>query len=609
VFHHPGASSIVRITFRQYWNLLSRYLKPESKRVLLLVVLLLASIGLQLAGPQILREFIDRAIDGQPVRTLIGFALLFLGMALVIQVINLAETWVAENVGWIATNNLRGDLALHVLQLDRAFHNQHTPGSLIERVDGDVAKLGNFFSRFTVHVLGNGLLGIGVLALMFGIDWRVGGAMTLFTIIAILAMNALRDIGVPFWAAERESSARLFGFIEERLAGTEDIRAAGATGYVMRSNHERARDFRVKRQKAAIVGSISYSLPMPIFAVGTAVALGFGAWLYRDDRITLGTIFLIYQYTTLLTQPIEQITRQMQDLQQAGASVGRVQDLLDTRRKIEDGPGVPPTTGSGAPSVEFRNVTFAYDDDEPVLREISFRLEPGAVLGLVGRTGSGKTTITRLLARLNDPTSGEVLIDDVDLRQYRLNDLRQRISLVTQDIQLFRATVRDNLTLFDPAVRDDQILEILADLGLQRWLDSMPDGLDSMISSSGTSLSAGEAQLLAFARVFLRDPQIVILDEASSRLDPVTERRLEHAIDRLLTGRTGIVIAHRLATVQRADSIMVMQGGRILEYGVRRELLENPDSHFVSMLRTGQDLFSSDDEVDPLATPEAEVAR
>jgi ATP-binding cassette subfamily B protein len=574
----------------------------------LLGVLLLTSIGMQLAGPQILREFIDRAIDGQPVQTLVWFALLFLGMALAIQAINLSETWVAENVGWIATNNLRSDLALHVLQLDPAFHNLHTPGSLIERVDGDVAKLGNFFSRFTVHVLGNAVLGIGVLALMFGIDWRVGGAMTLFTIIAIWVMNALRDVALPHWAADREAHSRLFGFLEERLAGTEDIRSAGATEYVMRLHHERAREIRRKRQKAAFIGSISYSTPVPIFAVGTAVALGFGAWLFRDDRITLGTVFLIYQYTSLLTQPIEQITRQMQDLQQAGASVVRVQELLATERSIEDGPGVADIAAGQAPSVEFRNVTFAYEGDEPVLRDVSFRLEPGTVLGLVGRTGSGKTTITRLLARLNDPTSGAVFIDDVDLRQYRLNDLRQRISLVTQDIQLFRATVRDNLTLFDPAVEDSRILEILNDLGLRRWLDSMPDGLDSMISSSGTSLSAGEAQLLAFARVFLRDPQIVILDEASSRLDPVTERRLEHAIDRLLTGRTGIVIAHRLATVQRADQIMVMAGGRILEYGPRAELMANPDSYFVSMLRTGQDLFSSDDP-DPIAEPEAEVTR
>jgi ABC-type multidrug transport system fused ATPase/permease subunit len=581
----------VRVSFRQYWNLLATYLAPQGKRILLLGLLLLSSIGLQLFGPQILREFIDRAIAGEPLSTLVGFALLFLALALVTQGINLAEVWVAENVGWIATNDLRGDLALHVLRLDPAFHNTHTPGVLIERVDGDVAKLGNFFSRFTVQVLGNGLLGIGVLVMLFRVDWRVGGAMTLFAIISIAIINALRDIAVPFWAAEREASANLFGFIEERLSGTEDIRAAGATDYVMRSNYEHARDVRIRRQKAAVLGSVTFSTSLLVFAIGTAVSLGLGAWLYLGDEITIGTVFLIYQYTNLLNQPIEQITRQMQDLQQAGASVGRVQELLDTRSSIVDGAGVPVPPDHAALAVDFDRVTFGYNPDEPVVKDIDFHLAPGTVLGLVGRTGSGKTTITRLLSRLQDPTAGVIRVGGIDLREYRLADLREQIGLVTQDIQLFRASVRDNLTLFDERVADDRIIEILRELGLSRWLDALPEGLDSMLAAGGGGLSAGEAQLLAFTRVFLSNPRIVILDEASSRLDPATERRLEQAIDRLLAGRTGIVIAHRLATVYRADDIMVLHDGVIVEYGNRIDLMANPDSRFSQMLRTGQGLF------------------
>jgi len=591
----------VKISARQYWRLLETYLKPQGTRIALLGILLLGSIALQLIAPRVISQFIDRALAGETLNQLFVLAGIFLALAVLTQVVNLAEVWLAENVGWTATNNLRSDLALHVLRLDPAFHNAHTPGGLIERVDGDVGKLGNFFSRFVVQVLGNGLLAIGVFILLFRIDWRIGGALVLFAILAFAIINSLRDVAVPYWAAERESSSRLYGFIEERLSGTEDIRAAGATAYVMRSNHERARDFLRKRLKAAAFGSATGSSSVLMFAAGTAISLGLGAWLYRDGAITIGTAYLIYQYANVLSRPIEQISRQMQDLQQAGASVGRIQELLATRSTIEDGPGVT-TPGDAALAVEFDRVTFGYTPDEPVVSDISFRLEPGAVLGLVGRTGSGKTTITRLLLRLHDPTAGSVRIGDVDIRELRLADLRDRIGVVTQDIQLFQASVRDNLTFFDPDVDDARIIATLRDLGLSRWLDSLPEGLDTPLASGGGGLSAGEGQLLAFARVFLHDPRIVILDEASSRLDPATEQRLERAVDRLLTGRTGIVIAHRLATVRRADEIMVLEGGRIVEYGPRAGLAANPDSRFAGMLRTGQDL------VPPAADPNEEPA-
>ena len=600
----------VRISARQYWRLLATYLKPQGRRTVLLGALLLTSIALQLIAPQIMARFIDQAIAGDPMRTLIGLAGLFLGIAILTQVINLAEVWVAENVGWTATNNLRGDLALHVLQLDASFHNANTPGGLIERVDGDVGKLGNFFARFVVQVFGNAMLAIGVFILLFRIDWRVGGALVLFAVVAIAIINSLRDVAVPFWTAERESSSRLFGFIEERLAGTEDIRSAGATAYVMRSNHERARDFLRTRLKASVIGATTGSSSVLMFAAGTAISLGLGAWLYRDGAITIGTVYLIYQYANVLSQPIEQITRQMQDLQQAGASVGRVQELLDMQPTITDGrgsPGGPDIPGSAAPdalSVEFDQVSFGYAPGELVIQDISFRLQPGSVLGLIGRTGSGKTTITRLLLRLHDPTSGTVRIGGTDLREFRLAELRDQIGVVTQDIQLFQASVRDNLTFFDPTFDDPAIVAILRDLGLSRWLDSLPDGLDTPLASGAGGLSAGEAQLLAFARVFLHDPRIVILDEASSRLDPATERRLERAVDRLLAGRTGIVIAHRLATVRRADEIMVLADSRIVEHGPRDRLAADPDSRFAQMLRTGEDLVPGSGDERPAAVPE-----
>lgn len=567
----------------RYRALLTTYLRPFWRLAVLLTAFMVSTIALELLNPQLLRQFIDTARSGGSVATLSTVAVLFLAVAIATQVVSVAETYAAENLGWLTTNRLRADLALHCLRLDPSFLNHHTPGELIERIDGDVTTLANFFSRFVVYVLGNILLLAGILALLFRIDWRIGAAMTLFALISGAVINCLRDVATPHWNASRQASAELFGFIEERLAGTEDIRSSGAVAYVMRRLFERARTHLRRTRRADMLGTAMGWATILLFTLGTAVSLALGAYLYQRGAITIGTVYLIFAYSQMLNRPIDQITRQLSDFQQAAAGALRVQSLLDTRSAIADGRGAK--LPGGPLAVEFDEVTFAYDEDEDVLRDISFRLEPGEVLGVLGRTGSGKTTLSRLLFRLYDPARGAIRLGTVDLRDLHLADLRHSVGLVTQDIQLFHASVRDNLTFFDPDIPDVRIQSVLRDLGLWEWLLGLPRGLDTILAAG--ALSAGEAQLLAFARVFLKDPAVVILDEASSRLDPATERRIQHAVDRLLVGRTGIVIAHRLATVQRADSILVLAGGRIEEFGGREVLAGTTDSSFARLLRAG----------------------
>jgi ATP-binding cassette subfamily B protein len=252
--------------------------------------------------------------------------------------------------------------------------------------------------------------------------------------------------------------------------------------------------------------------------------------------------------------------------------------------RITDGPRRLP---SGPLGVEFDRVTFGYSANEPVLRELSFCLAPGQVLGVLGRTGIGKTTLTRLLVRLYDPRIGVIRLAAHDIREVRLDDLRRRVGLVTQEVQVFHATVRENLSLFDASLADSDMLTVLDDLGLTEWLQRLPSGLDTRLAPAGSGLSAGEAQLLAFARVFLRQPGLVILDEASSRLDPATERRIEHAVDRLLECRTAIIIAHRLSTIARVDQVLVLDAQGIREFGARKELEADPESALSSLLRAG----------------------
>jgi len=584
----------VKTSFAQYRVLLVAYFKPQWRQAILLALLLLGSIGLRLINPRILSGFIDAAVEGGPTRGLLDGALLFLGVALLGQVISVVETYVATNVGLTVTNQLRADLTLHCLNLDMSFHNNRTPGELIERVDGDVGKLGNFFSRFIIEILGNGVLMIGILIVLFTIDWRAGLALSIFAIATLLLINRLRDVAVPHYRKARQTSADLMGFLEERLSGTEDVRANGAVAYVMRRLYERSRLVLRAWVKASAIGMGSFGFTMILFAVGTTISLALGAYLHRLDLITIGTVYLIFRYTELLNTPIEQINRQFQDLQQAGASIVRIQDLLSARSAIHDDGQATLPTGK-ALAIQFENVSFGYapSDEQAesapdiVLQDISFDLPPGTVLGLLGRTGSGKTTLTRLLLRLYDPTQGALRLSGMELRDVRLPALRRQVGMVTQEIQLFNASLRDNLTLFDPAIPDERVLDALQELGLLDWFHALPQGLDTKLAPGGSGLSAGEAQLLAFARVFLRDPGLVILDEASSRLDPATEQRLERAVDQLLEGRTGIIIAHRLGTVQRADRIMILENGRQIEYGEREHLARDPDSHFAQLLETG----------------------
>ena len=570
---------------RPFRALLGAYLRPQWRRALLLGLLLLVGITLQLVSPQVLGSFIDSATGGGTLDVLTQLALLYLGLAFVGQIITVIETYVAQNIGLTATNKLRNDLLLHTLRLDPEFHNTYTPGEMIERVDGDVSLLGNFFSRFVVNLLGNAILLVGVLVLLLAIDWRVGVSVGICSLSGIFLVNLLRGFAVPHFKAGRQASADLFGYLEERLSATEDIRSSGAIGHAMRGLYIRSRSLLEKQRKAVIVGSLAWNTTAAFLLFGLAAAMGIGGYLFLQGEITIGMLYVIFNYTYLLRNPIEQISRQMQDLQQAAAGISRIYDLLSTQSVLKDGPGTP--LPAGALSVEFSGVNFGYNAQDLILRDIAFKLKPGEVLGLLGRTGSGKTTMTRLIFRLYDTSTGDIKLGGVSLRDAAISDVRRHVGMVTQDIQIFHASVRDNLTLFDRAIPDIKVEAALVDLGLDGWLRTLPHGLDTKLAPGSSGLSAGEAQLLAFARVFLHDPGLVILDEASSRLDFATEQRLERAVSRLLEGRTGIIIAHRLGTVQRADTIMILENGQCEEYGARATLEGRPDSRFAQLRRAG----------------------
>ncbi len=445
-------------TLRRYWQLLARYLRPQWPRMGLLAVVSCGTIGVQVVTPLVASRFIDRATTAGALSDLMFLALLTIGLALVRQGLAVAETYVAENLSWAATNALRADVLAHLLRLDATFHTAHAPGELIERADGDVATLARFFSQFAVSLLGNAVLIVGVLGLLTSVDWRVGLGLTAFVLLALIAMLRIRASATPTWAAERQASADFYGFLGDYLTGLEDVRSSAAGAFVLRRCATQMRSWLGITRKAQMWGYALVATSEGLFALGTIVALALSAMLFSDGTLTIGTVYLIFRYTEMLRQPTEQIRNEVQDLQQADASIGRIEALLRTMPRLADGSGV--TLPPGPLAVELKGVSFGYGENALVLRDVSVRLQPGHVLGVVGRTGSGKTTLTRLLTRFYDPLAGAVRLGGVDLRTVRLAAVRERIGLVTQEVRFFNATVRDNLTLFDD-VPDDHLRAVL----------------------------------------------------------------------------------------------------------------------------------------------------
>lgn len=574
--------------------LLTRYLRPHAFKVGLLGACLVGSIGLQLFIPQLVRSFIDVGAAGGTIDVLARLGLFYLGLAILSQLLSGVSSYLSADVGWSATNLLRADLFRHTLELDMAYHKDRLPGQMIERIDGDVTSLSNFFSLFIARVLTAVLLTIGVLVLLWRENRLVGLCLTVFTAIALSILHWRRDIAIGPMQQARELTAQVLGFVEERLRGLDDIRANGAGRYVMHRFMEFQRDWFGRSARAWWLNGTILSSTGVLFAIGQILTLSLGVWLWQLNAVTVGTVYLFFNYMVMLQTPLDQFTRQVQEFQQAAAGVRRVRELLDTPRTVIGGDR---TLARRAHALKFDQVRFRYAERD-VLDGLSFRLEPSETLGLLGRTGSGKTTLIRLASRLYDPTEGRVLIDDIDLRKTNLHDIRRRVTLVTQDVQLFRGTVRDNLTFFNPDVTDEQIWQVLDELHLRLWIKDLPRKLDTVLEAGGGGLSAGQAQLLAFGRAFLRDPGIVILDEPSSRLDPATERLMTQAVDRLLENRTGIIIAHRLATIERVDKIMVLADGRILEYGRREELASRPNSRYRMLLRLSSEYASLDEQME-----------
>ncbi len=561
------------------WRALGALLRPDVWRWVGLAALVAIGSALTITGPLVVRQIVDAATDGTTTAEITRLALIFLAIAVAAQFIAVIVAWFATVAAWRTTNDLRLTMTRHVLSLDHEFHRTHTPGELIQRVDGDITSVSDFLSQVVTKAAGAAMLVGGMIAVLAVLDWRLGLGMAVYVAMALAIILRQRHRAVSESSDEMGALGRLFGGIEERLTAAEDLRANGAADHVawrFVEDSEGALVSAVRRERAFLV---MWWFVQSAVAAGWVLSLVLGAALVGAGTITLGTAFLLFQFVLLVARPLEEVVHELETVQKANGAMVRVADLLAVEANVlDEGATSPP---EGPLSIVADHVDFDYGDDRPVLRDVDVRIAAGRSVGIVGRTGSGKTTFSRLVLRLVEPTGGRVELGGVPIAEIPLAELRRRVALVPQEVELFAGTVRDNVTLFDDQPTDAAVLDALRRVGLDALAAG---GIDRALGAGGAGLSAGEAQLLALARVWLRDPDIVVLDEATARVDPETERRLEAAVVELMRGRTTLVIAHRLSTLRSVDEIVVFDQGRVVEHGDRTDLVGDDDSRFARLL-------------------------
>ncbi|WP_193317823.1 MULTISPECIES: ABC transporter ATP-binding protein [Streptomyces] len=565
------------------------YLVPHRGRLALLGLVLVASTAVAVAAPQLLRRFVDRAADGAQTGTLLWAAAAFAGLALLAEALLVLGDALAARVAWSATNALRLDLVRHCLRLDLTFTQRHPPGALVDRIDGDVGRLANLFSRMVPLLVANGLLLLGIGVALLATDWRVALGYVPLVGGGVVLLRRLTRGAVPAATAQRAASAALLGRVAEHVDGLPDLRGAGANDVARRAFWRDAAALLTVARHAITLGVRWPAAAQGLASAGLLLALLAGAALHLGGHLSLGGAYVLIAYAGMLQLPLLHIAHQAHDLQQALGAWQRVAELLAERPSVLDGPGRLPRPAGGALGVALEEVTFRYAPGErPALDGVTLRLAPGRRLALLGRTGSGKSTLAGLLFRFADPTSGRVLLDGHDLRGLSGDSVRRRVGLVPQEVRIFHATVRDNVSLFDARMSDRQIRVAVREVGLGGWLDALPDGLSTRLGAGGRPLSEGEAQLLSLARVLITDPALVVLDEPTSRLSPAGRGALHAATERLLAGRTAVLVAHQLDTVRTADEVAVLADGRLVEHGPRAALLDDPDSEFSRRLAAGE---------------------
>ena len=563
--------TLTRTQAQQVLRRLFRMLRPYRASMVLVTVMLVGQVGALLAGPALVGRGIDAIKPGSHNRSQLDHAvLLYLVLAFLALVMGRLVIRLIARMGESFLRGLRMRVFQHLMTLSMDFFETSQTGRLVARMTSDIDALSELLAQGLVLLVQNVLIFIGAVIAIFLLSWELALVVLVIVPPVYFASRWFRHVSNKAYLEVRDSIATNMSTLQEGLEGIRVVQAYGRE----RSFTERFAETNEEQYRANLVTVKISSWYFPIIeyagVVGTAVIIGVGGWLSSRDVLTVGTVAAFALYLQNLFDPVQQLSQLYNTVQSAGAALRKVFELLDERPSVSEKPGAVDLPLQG--TIDATSVSFAYVDDV-VLRDVTLHIEQGERLALVGPTGAGKSTLAKLLARFYDPIEGTVTVGGVDLRDATMRSLRDRICVVPQEGYLFAGTLRDNVRVGRAEATDEEVDAALDALGLLDRFVAFPDGLETEVREGGSRLSAGEKQLISLTRAALADPAILVLDEATSNLDPGTEHAVEQALERLMEGRTVIVVAHRLSTAARADRIAVIDEGRLAELGTHDELV------------------------------------
>jgi ATP-binding cassette, subfamily B, bacterial len=567
---HAIEEKLTRRDATQVLRRLRPYLRPYRGRIALSILLLIGQTSCLLAGPALVRHGIDAGLRKNDAGALNLSALLYLFAAIAGLFFGRAVIRMVAKVGEAFLRDLRSRVFRHLMSLGMDFFEREKTGKLVARMTSDMDALQELVQMGLVMFVQNGLLFVGAILVIFLMSWKLALCTLVVVPPVVIASRWFRKASNKAYLLVRDRIGQNLSTLQEGLAGVRVVQAfARERAFTRRFQETNEAQYDANIETVRI--SAKY-FPIVEFAGVTGIALivGIGGAFVSAEIVTVGTVAAFVLYLNNLFEPIQQLSQLYNTLQQAGAALQKLFELLDTPPSIAERPGAIDLPEEGG--LELEHVSFGYGRED-VLHDITLQVPLGERLALVGPTGAGKSTLAKLIARFYDPREGNVEYADVDLRDATLRSLRERIVVVPQEGFLFAGSVRDNVIVGKPDATDDEVVDAIAALGLSDRFDAFPDGLDTEVRERGSRLSAGEKQLVSLVRAALADPALLVLDEATSSLDPGTERTVERALGRLTEGRTVVVVAHRLSTAARADRIAVVDDGHVAELGTHDELI------------------------------------
>ena len=551
---------------------LARYARPYRRRAILSLLAMVAVTLSGLAVPYLLKVAIDAGIGAGSITVLTWVIVAFIGVSLVNLGASYLQTYLTSWVGSHVIDDLRRELFAHLQKLSLDFFSRQRTGWIVSRLTNDIDALDQLVTEGVTTLVTNSLTFVGAIVFLFVLDWRLALA-TLTIMPPLLAATLIfRSRSARTYAQVRNRIGDVSAHLQESISGIRVLQA------FRREESDYARldaanaAYRTANMRTVVQSGVYFPFVEFLSAVAVVIVLWYGGSLISGDALEIGVLVAFIGYLNSFFDPLQQLSQLYNTFQASMAAVQKIYAVLDTEPDMTDAPdavALPDVRGD----VELRGVTFGYHADQPVLHALDIAIAAGKTVALVGATGAGKSTVIKLLARFYDPDQGTVLIDGHDLRKVTMRSLREQLAVVPQEAFLFSGSILDNIRFSRPSADPAEVKRIARIVGVHEFVEALPQGYDTEVHEGGAGLSTGQRQLISFARALLADPRVLILDEATSSVDAESERRIERAMEVLFSGRTSVIVAHRLSTVRYADEILVIDGGRVIERGAHDQLV------------------------------------